>query len=183
MISFRRRPFILRPERVGFHKWTDVLKRLSLDRVGSLSWFENFVTQMTLNGDTVGVKFNFDVDVGNSMDSLRILAWAASCESGKQEELALALAHNHFELGKCVARPDNLLEAVGMVGLDRVEAQKVIDSDMFEDQVLRDFEKSSLEDVHSIPVFIFRNEDGKEFRVCGAAKQEEYESIILNLVT
>ena len=45
-----------------------VLKSLSYQRSGSLEWVNGFTERMAAAGESVGVKFDFGGDVGNSFD-------------------------------------------------------------------------------------------------------------------
>merc|ERR1711991_1068270 len=89
-------PFILRPERVGEEKWLDVLKSLGMQR-GDPYWSEAFVPAMVLKGKKLGIHFNFDGNVGNSMKSLCLICWTRKAHPEKTEQLIDVMAREHFE--------------------------------------------------------------------------------------
>ena len=64
-----------------------MLRDLGVSR-GHPSWVDSFTQQLAARGREVGVTFDFGVDVGNSLDSLRLLVWAGKRYSEKQEQLA-----------------------------------------------------------------------------------------------
>ena len=194
-------PFILRPERVGVESWLGVLKDLSRNRSPSDSpeaWLKRFVPSMTFNAEVLGVSFDFEnAEVGNSLDSLRLLHWAGTKygyawnpRGGEpflsQEILAEALAELHFSNGKTVGRHENLLAAVRSVGMDMGEASAVLkDPSRYRLEVTRGIPSN----VHSIPVIVIEvvrsseEELGSEkiiFRsvVRGAASTAEF-SVVL----
>ena len=129
-----RKPFILRPERRGEQKWDDVLTQLSYSRVGDDSWVTAFRRSLNASGAPLGIRFNFDGNVGNSFDSLRLLAWcsdradrwAATLPDGVEgppcpqtgvypslrESLAHIMSRDHFERARCVATPQHMLDSV-----------------------------------------------------------------------
>jgi len=126
--------------------WGDVLRD---DLRKPASWFEG----MQAMGRPLGIRFDFEGEVGNSLDSLRLLIW--SDEHSKQEELAGELARGHFEERRSVADHEVLLAACEAVGLPMDQASKVLESDAFADQVWGLYSSVQQQGVHSIPVFIF----------------------------
>lgn len=156
-VSYRRLPFILRPERRGQTAWLEVLRKLGISR-GNPGWVDGFVPSMTAAGREVGVAFDFGGDVGNSMDSLRMMHWSGELEAagaasaGVQENLAVELARGHFELRKCVADRGAVMEACRLVGLPETEAERVWDSGEYEEAVLEELDAAERSGTHAIPV-------------------------------
>lgn len=103
-----RKPFILRPDRIpGQHKpWIQVLRDV-LHK--SDAWFE----ALQAKGREFGIRFDFQGEVGNSLDSLRLVQW--SRKHGLQEDLSEELARGHFEERKCTCNHTVLLEACAKV--------------------------------------------------------------------
>ena len=129
--EFERRPFCLRPERKGFLPWREILADLGVSR-GDPNWSQSFIPQMEARGKLVQINFDFDVELGNSLGSLRLLWWV-KVEYGfeKQEELAGILARRHFEEKSCVSRKETLLQACADLGLATDEAEGVLSSNKF----------------------------------------------------
>ena len=173
---FKRRPFILRPERkrgdrsVGDrYVWREVLQGLGKTQ----GWYDG----MQAAGASRGIHFDFEGEVGNSLDSLRLVQWADKFD--KQEELSEELAIGHFEKRKCVCDFAVMLEACEAVGLPVEEASVVLHGDAFLKEVLEGLEAAAMAGHHSIPVFTF---DGKH-QVHGSASVEEFEQVIHALDT
>jgi predicted DsbA family dithiol-disulfide isomerase len=84
---------------------------------------------MEARGQLIDIAFDFDVELGNSIGSLRLLWWVKS-EYGfaKQEALAGKLAQWHFEEKRCVSRKETLLGACTDLGISVDKAEQVIDS-------------------------------------------------------
>eukprot|EP01060_Flectonema_neradi_P004098 TRINITY_DN12698_c0_g1_i1.p1 TRINITY_DN12698_c0_g1~~TRINITY_DN12698_c0_g1_i1.p1 ORF type:complete len:208 (+),score=44.93 TRINITY_DN12698_c0_g1_i1:132-755(+) len=179
-IYYLRRPFILRPERVGMESWIEVLRKLGISR-GSPSWVDQFIPQMTETGRRVGISFNFNTKVGNSMSSLQamhhflLLERSGEIPRGTQEELALNLGTGHFEKQKCVADPDVLKAAVTKVLSDAkcphlVEnALEAISTNKHYEDVVEAIQREQLRGHHSIP---FVDINGIE--LSGARSVSEY---------
>lgn len=128
-------------------------------------------------GERLGIKFDFQTEVGNSMDSLRLVQWAD--KYSKQESLSEALAIGHFEKRQCVCDHAVMLAACETVGLPVEEAREVLQSDAYLQDVLQGLEAARRNGHHSIPVFTF---DGQH-SVHGSAPVEQFESIIRALDT
>eukprot|EP01006_Ploeotia_vitrea_P026348 TRINITY_DN59335_c0_g1_i1.p1 TRINITY_DN59335_c0_g1~~TRINITY_DN59335_c0_g1_i1.p1 ORF type:complete len:212 (-),score=25.09 TRINITY_DN59335_c0_g1_i1:314-949(-) len=187
-VKYTRKAFILRPERVGLHDWLTVLRKLGESR-GNPSWVDTFVPQMKLKGQPLGIHFDFGGKVGNSMDSLRLLRWSRQFDDNKQEELAELLSHYHFEQKRCVCDHTNLLQAVGVVGLDQQEAARVLkDPSMFRAEVEAELDEAVEQGIHSIPVVSVYgggDERGRKtllYRDSGAAQPEEYAHVLRQLL-
>lgn len=113
----------------------------------SESWLVSFKERMARAGERVGIHYNFDGIVGNSLKSLRLLRWAArfNVREGEfitvnvQEMLADVLARNHFEQATTVGKEENLRKAVLEVNAEletrSIDAQ--LPAEMVED-ILRD---------------------------------------------
>lgn len=186
-------PFILRPERKGLEPWLGVLAALSVQRSGDQSWLRNFLAQMRANGKLLGIDFDFGGEVGNSLDSLRLLWWAGEkyghgspldeAGEGGQERLANKLAFYHFEQKLTVGKHDNLLKAVEECGYDVQEAAQVLASaDKWRSEVLESMALCHKQGIHSIPriTFIW---GGDVREVCGSAPQETFQEILEAIIS
>ena len=164
-----------------------VLSKLGATR-GDPSWSYRFVPAMKAKGKLLGIEFDFGGDVGNSLDSLRVLRWVqvkAGLEAA--ERLADILAKGHFEQRQCVCDHANILRACKAAGLDASAAQNVLNGTEFKDAVLSDIKKLQVEQgVFSIPVFWLRMHgdlSSRVLRVSGAASVAEFEQVLNILVT
>mmetsp|Transcript_52595 Transcript_52595/g.123025 ORF Transcript_52595/g.123025 Transcript_52595/m.123025 type:complete len:141 (-) Transcript_52595:120-542(-) len=133
---------------------------------------------MKAKGRQLGINFEFDTMVGNSLDSLRLLVWAETLGiEGKQEELAEVLGAGHFEQKKSVGDHAALLEACESAGLERAEAKKILETGAFKSEVLERIRAVQASGVHSIPVVTIDN----RFTLQGACSVEEYARILMQL--
>jgi len=132
------------------------------------SWFEALQSK----GGQYGIHFDFDGEVGNSMDSLRLVQW--SRQHGLQEPLCEELAAGHFEHRRCTCDHQVMLDACAKVGLPVEEARQTLESDNYLAEVMADLEATHRAGFHSIPVFIFDN----CYTVHGAASVEEFEQVL-----
>eukprot|EP00658_Telonema_sp_P-2_P020344 TRINITY_DN18049_c0_g1_i1.p1 TRINITY_DN18049_c0_g1~~TRINITY_DN18049_c0_g1_i1.p1 ORF type:complete len:155 (+),score=44.43 TRINITY_DN18049_c0_g1_i1:205-669(+) len=148
--------------------WGDVLR----DDLGKPpSWFEG----MRAMGQPLGISFDFEGDVGNSLDSLRLLLWADT--KGKQEQLAERLAEGHFEKRRSVADHGVLLSACEEIGLSAADATEVLEGDAYAEEVWAEYSQIQRQGVHSIPVFVFDD----KWTMSGSHPVEDYVNLIRKL--
>ncbi len=109
---------------------------------------------LTELGKEVGFVFNFSdsMNVYNTRDAHKLIAWAA--ESGKQTEMKLALFKAYFSDGKVIEHHDVLAECAKSIGLDEGEARQVAASKDW-NKVVQDDELQWLSlGVHAVPAII-----------------------------
>merc|ERR1712070_835989 len=98
------------------------------------------------------------------MDSHRLAWYAKSVDVEKCEHMWKALSRRYFQGKDTELRPirlDNrslLLECAEEVGLDSKEAERVLDGDMFRNEILDVVEKMHAAGIQSIPVLCFEVE-------------------------
>ncbi len=88
----------------------------------------------------------------NTFDAHRLLKWAATF--GKQTELKLALFQAYFGQGVSVNQPEVLLACVAQVGLPTADAQRVLESPDFAEQVRSEQAHYQQAGIHSVPAFV-----------------------------
>ena len=113
-----------------------------------------------------------DSRIYNTFDAHRLLRWAEP--SGKQQALKHALFEAYFTHGQNLADPEILTGAVEKAGLDVAEAQAVIESDRYADDVRQEEYLWQSRGIQGVPAFIF---DGK-YLVTGAQPPETFEQIV-----
>lgn len=139
---------------------------------------------------TVGLTPYWEAQEADTMDSHR-LAWHAAQQSPeKGEHMWRALSERYFEGKHTQIRPirlDNhalLLECAEEAGLDREEAQRVLTSGDYEDEVHAAFLEIQKMGVSSIPVVIFQvDAAGAEGRAVhhGSGSAAEFRSVLEQL--
>ncbi|RBP51283.1 DsbA family oxidoreductase [Arenicella xantha] len=128
-------------------------------------------------GESVGYQFNFP-DTGriyNTFDAHRLLHWAA--EHSLQTELKLALFDLYFQQAGDPSKHAALLACVDAVGLPVTEAQRVLDSDQYVDQVRSDQALSQQQGISAVPAFIFDN----KYLVSGGQPKEAFVEMLQTL--
>ena len=91
----------------------------------------------------------------NTFDAHRLLHWANM--QGKQTELKLALFDLYFKNNGNPSDHEQLLETVKSVGLDAVEAKKILESDQFVTDVRQMQQHYQNAGVQSVPAVIVNN--------------------------
>lgn len=109
-------------------------------------------------GQDSGVEFKFDqrARIYNTLDCHILLHWAG--EKDKQTQLKLALFKAYFSEGKDISQLSILLEVVESVGLDKLEAQIVLNDEKYKSLVKDDESKYKSMGIQSVPAFIINNE-------------------------
>lgn len=105
-------------------------------------------------GMNAGFRFNFadDALMINSFDCHRLLAWAH--EQGLQTELKMALFSAHFTDNKPLNDREVLLSVVASVGLSADDAEQILDSDQYAEQVRSEQAEMHRMGIQSVPTFI-----------------------------
>lgn len=199
-VRFRRRPFILRPERVGEESWRGVLERLWESRGRGRSYVDDhFFPQLSRAGEELGVQWDFGGNVGNSMDSLRLVFWTGELETegrvpvGTQERLCKHLGTGHFERRECVGSRSVLVEAArhifssleaeastegqreSFAALGKEAGELIHDKDRLLADVWASIEREHSLGHHSIPIVFLKAEDGQVLeQVHGASDRVTY---------
>ncbi|WP_299080294.1 DsbA family oxidoreductase [uncultured Paraglaciecola sp.] len=91
----------------------------------------------------------------NTFDAHRLLHWAY--ESGKQTELKLALFDLYFQQSGNPSDHQQLMAVVERVGLDRLQAKEILDSDKFAAEVRVKQQHYQAAGVTAVPAVIINN--------------------------
>ena len=95
--------------------------------------------------------------VWNTFDAHRLLAWAGEQGGSFQRDLKMALLKSYHGEGKSPADPAVLLEVAESVGLDRAQAQEVLASGRYADEVRRSEARFQQLGIHAVPSVIVNN--------------------------
>lgn len=193
-LSYARWPFFLRRDLAEWHASrgtglpTDATRGEVFEAMG---WKEK-------GGDgrigalfkNVGLTPYWGAQEADTMDSHR-LAWHAARQSSETgERMWRALSERYFEGKHTQIRPIRLdshallLECAEEAGLDREDAQRVLTSGDYEDEVRSSFEDIQKMGVNSIPVVIFQvDAAGVEGRTVhhGSGSAAEFRSVLERL--
>ncbi len=105
---------------------------------------------------------------GNTFAAHRLLHFAYEKDSATAAALKEALLHAYFEELKPIGERETLLEAAQLVGIDRDEANEVLSSDRYGEDVRRDEAEANALGCAGVPFFVF----DRTFSVPGAQDPE-----------
>jgi len=131
-------------------------------------------------GTSAGYKFDFNVNLSDTIDSHRLVLWAEGLYPGsnKGEELAHGFGKRYFEQATPLADRAMLYEVVAETdGLEVADAKELLESERGYDAVSRAVEAAKLEGIHSIPVFVFTSGTFST-TVHGSADVEQFASVL-----
>ncbi|SDI67083.1 Predicted dithiol-disulfide isomerase, DsbA family [Chryseobacterium taeanense] len=124
---------------------------------------KQMIGQVLQMGKDAGIEFNFEKAlITNTFLAHKLLHLAKKYKKADKMEEALFIAH--FIDGKNVGDKDTLISIAESLGLDKDEAQQVLASDEFNDEVQRDFSEAQNHRISGVPFFIL---NGK-YSVSGA---------------
>lgn len=104
----------------------------------------------------------------NTFDAHRLVKWAA--EQDKQTAMKQALFEAYFGNAMDVSDKNTLLSCVDSLGLDRVKAQKVLESDLYAAEVRKDEATYQQMGVTSVPAYIINN----KYLIAGAQEPDTF---------
>ena len=120
-----------------------------------------------------GIDFQLDKSmVFNTFKAHRLLQWAK--EFNKSSELKEAFMKAYFTNGIDLSNPENLISAVGKVGLDTQKAIEVLNSNDYSEAVENDIYQSKTISLRGVPHFLFND----KFFISGAQEDLVFENAI-----
>lgn len=120
-----------------------------------------------------GIDFQLDKSmVFNTFNAHRLLQWAK--EFNKSSELKEAFMKAYFTNGIDLSNPENLISAVGKVGLDTQKAIEVLNSNDYSEAVENDIYQSKTISLRGVPHFLFND----KFFISGAQEDLVFENAI-----
>lgn len=138
---------------------------------------EQEVKKMTQNvvnrAKEVGLDYDFDnMKNANTFASHRLVKWAE--KNNKGEELSERLFQAYFLEGKHIGKKSILLELVEKVGLNKSEAEQILNSSSFKEEVEQDINKAMELGVRGVPFFVIDNKYG----ISGAQPQQVFKETL-----
>ena len=109
--------------------------------------------------DGEGLCYNLaDTLSGNTMDAHRLILWARTQE--KETELLEAMFSSYFEKQGSLFTHKDLLTLVASVGLDSAQAQAILESDSYRNEVIHDQQLASKLGATGVPFFVVNGKYG-----------------------
>ena len=129
--------------------------------------------QMTDNvvaqAKTVGLKYNFDaIKPANTLDAHRLVKWATT--QGKAKEANELMLHSYFIEAKEIGKLDVLLDLIESIGLSREEAEKILNSNAYLEEVRLDITRAGQIGVRGVPFFVLND----KYAISGAQPTETF---------
>jgi len=154
-VKINWRPFELNPSMPaeGQDRAEHIQQKYGLTEAQGTANRQNLIDR----GLSVSYEFNFPENgrVYNTFDAHRLVHWAES--HGLQTELKLALFDLYFKNEGNPSDHQQLLDCAESVGLDREQAQGVLSSDQYTQEVRADQQLGQQQGISSVPAFIFDN--------------------------
>ncbi|WP_353182009.1 DsbA family oxidoreductase [Parapedobacter lycopersici] len=162
-VELEWKSFQLDPTLAKNTPYGDTYQYLS-DRKGiSLAQAEEMTANVARAGAEAGLQFHFDrAIVTNTFDAHRLLHFAKARQLGNA--LKEKLFHAHFTDGKDVADTATLVALAGETGLDTGDAQQVLQSNQYADEVAADIREARQIGIQGVPFFIFN----RKYAISGA---------------
>lgn len=157
------------PTGKGKNKLEHYNKKFGPSRVAAM------VPRMQATGKEEGIEFSYGGNVGNTMDSHRLIALAKT--QGKTDAVVEALMSSYFEKEKALSDTEVLVAAAKTAGVEGAEA--MLDSDKFKDEVLSEVRMARNDyGVSGVPFFIFDD----KFAFSGAQPAETIVRVLKQVV-
>jgi predicted DsbA family dithiol-disulfide isomerase len=133
--------------------------------------------QLTASAKVYGIDFQFEKALSfNTIDVHRLWQWSKTL--GKSSELKEALMKAYFTDGIDLSKDENVLQVVENCGLDMLEAESILRSNQFSNEVDEDVYHASQIGVKGIPFFVINN----QFAISGAQDDSVFENALLKLI-
>ncbi|MBO1255968.1 DsbA family oxidoreductase [Alteromonas sp. 5E99-2] len=128
-------------------------------------------------GSDVGFEFVYSDEkrIYNTFDAHRLIFWAKS--QGKQTELKLALFTLYFQNMGDPSDHLSLLDTVESVGLDTTEAKRILDGDMYTQEVREEQKKFASMGITSVPSVVVNN----KYLIQGGQPADVFEKTLLKI--
>jgi predicted DsbA family dithiol-disulfide isomerase len=133
--------------------------------------------QLTTSAKVYGIDFQFEKALSfNTIDVHRLWQWSKNL--GKSSELKEALMKAYFSDGIDLSKEENILQVVENCGLDKLEAESILKSNQFSNEVDQDIYHASQIGVRGVPFFVLNN----QFAISGAQDDSVFENAFLKLI-
>lgn len=129
--------------------------------------------QMTAGVAEHAKAFDLHYDVenmvhANTFSAHRLVKWAGT--QGQEHQLTELLMHHYFEKADNISQTETLLGIAEKAGLDRQQAEEVLESSRFRDEVERDIQEARQIGVQGVPFFVVN----RKYAISGAQPLEAF---------
>jgi len=134
--------------------------------------FQSALPYWSEQGKKVGIQFSYGGNVGNTLDSHRLIEFAK--KYGKQDEMVEKIMSYYFEKEQDISEKKTLIKAAKEVGLD---AKEYLEGNENVERVKNEISEAHLKGVSGVPAFIV---NGK-YLISGARETEDWVDMLENL--
>jgi predicted DsbA family dithiol-disulfide isomerase len=151
--------------------------RAVLDRKYGPGAFDVMTRRLAALGAAEGIEYRFDRALRvSTFEAHRLVAWAWDTGGpAEQDQLMDRLFRAYFEDGANVADPATLAGCADDVGLDPDDAERVVTSESFADEVGHDLKLAADRDLTGVPSFVIED----RLVIVGAQDAETFEALLL----
>ncbi|GGP14963.1 DsbA family oxidoreductase [Oceanobacillus neutriphilus] len=143
------------------------LKGISLEQVSVMN------KQVGDQAEEVGLTYNFEtMKYSNTFDAHRLAKLAA--ENEKEAELTERLFQAHFLDSDLLSDKNTLIRLAEEIGLNREDAETVLESCKFRNKVNEDIDLAKQLGVQGVPFFVFN----EKYAVSGAQPEETFTQVL-----
>jgi len=139
---------------------------------------EQAKNMITARGAALGFQFNFKQDgrIYNTFNAHRLLYWSRQFD--KQTELKLALFKLYFTEAGNPGNSAQLIQAVAKVGLPTDEAQKILATDQFVQEVREEEARYQAMGINAVPTFIIND----KYKFIGGQPVDEFVATLEKII-
>jgi predicted DsbA family dithiol-disulfide isomerase len=168
--SFQLDPEFPKGEAIPSAEYLAQRKNYPIDQINAIQ------QQLTATAKIYGIEFQFEKALSfNTLDVHRLWQWSKLF--GKSSELKEALMKAYFTDGIDLSKEENVLQVVENCDLNKLEAQEILQSDKFSNEVDEDIYHASQIGVRGVPFFVLNN----QFAISGAQEDSVFENALFNL--
>jgi predicted DsbA family dithiol-disulfide isomerase len=110
---------------------------------------------MKETGKGEGINFSYGGNIGNTINSHRLVEWAK--KQNQQDQMINALFRAYFEEEKDIADINTLADIAASIGLDRAAALSFLQGDQYRDEVVKEIGVAKQAEISGVPHFKFNN--------------------------
>jgi predicted DsbA family dithiol-disulfide isomerase len=170
--SFQLDPHFPKDTSISSPVYLSEKKRISEEQINGIH--QHLVSQ----GKLYGINFQFEKALTfNTYDAHRLWQW--SKESDKSSEVKDALFRAYFTNGIDLSNKENLLDIIAGSGLNKEEAEKILNSDSYERDVEVDRYQASQLGIRGVPYFLIN----EKAVISGAQDDKVFENVLLAALT
>ena len=165
--SFQLDPSLNNKEGLSVHEY------LGKRKGGTAADGKRMNDQMTAIAKEVGLEYNFDhAIINNTLNAHQLLHFAKT--KGIQNEMKERLFNAYYTEGKDLSKIDTLVQLAAELGVEEAETKKVLEENLYANEVLADQERAYQIGVQGVPFFVFNN----KYAVSGAQQPETFAEVL-----